>query len=1000
MTTRGLWRLLITMVVMLAGAATGSADAAVLKLGDILAVEPGAASISVIDPVTGTKATLSQGGLLLPAHKTVGAALAPDGDVIAVHRTTGLIRVNPARGSQSILSQGGYFRDPWALAIDRDTGYIYVADSGYDEDRPEINEAGKIIRVDPASGAQELIAVGSPCNVHPAGAACQNTTAAGSYLAHPYGIAIDDTSVPRTLVVADMSSFNGKGAIIRIQLSVGGTQTLLWGPASASPPPQVAQSSPLGCPMGVAVEPNGNILTTVFSYPVPSTPQVPPPAGTFYGCTPPGIFRIDLTSHTQTIVNANAPAWEPNHAYAVGAVIRVDAQARLHRVVTAGTSQSFTPNWNATPQGTTVDGTVVWQNVGHGANWMIPFGLAVEPAPTASDPLRHNILVPDEGYHMVFRLDASGNFLAVPLAMNISFVTHVSVITFTPPPPSSGGPTRFNGNPTGTLPAGTTQATVGLATSVAATCRYDSQPGVPYGSMTHTFTTTGTTAHTTLVSALTGGHGYQFYVRCVDGAGNANVDDYIIAFFVASASATTSTFAATESSLSEGGRWDSPGAWADLRASNGAFAVGLNALGRLATPAVGADQYSEITYDQDPGTASWVGVATRIQGASNGSGYLAIAFAGEVRLYRSDDNGSLAFTLLASASAAIGNAPRRLRLESEGNVHRVYFNGTQVIVQAATGTIYGSGQPGVAASVFGGPQVKILSFEGGSLGGAPVDSTPPLRLNGQPAGTLAAGTTQATLGLTTGEGATCRYSSQAGVAYASMLNTFTTTGSTTHATAVSGLTGGHGYQFNVRCVDAAGNANTDDYVIAFSVAGASATSSNFAGTENPLLEGGRWDSPGAWADLRKSDGAFAVGLNAQGRLVTPAVGADQYAEITYDQNPGASSWVGVATRTQGAGNGSGYLAIVYAGEVRLYRTDDTGSLSFTLLASATAAIGNPPRRLRLESEGNTHRVYFNGAQLITHNATGTVYPSGQPGVAASVFGGPQVKILSFEGGAL
>ena len=740
MTTRGLWRLLITMLVMLAGASTGSADAATLKLGDILAVEPGVPSISVIDPVTGAKTTVSQGGLLLPAHKTVGVALAPDGDVIAVHRTSGLIRVNPATGGQNILSQGGYFRDPWALAIDRDTGYIYVADSGYDEDRPEINEAGKIIRVDPASGAQELIAVGSPCNVHPAGAACQNTTSAGSYLAHPYGIAIDDTSVPRTLVVADMSSFNGKGAIIRIQLSAGGTQTLLWGPASASPPPQVAQSSPLGCPMGVAVEPNGNILTTVFTYPVPSTPQVPPPAGTFYGCTPPGIFRIDLTSNTQTIVNANAPEWEPNHAYAIGAVIRADGQARLHRVVTAGTSQSSTPAWNGTPQGTTVDGSVVWQNVGHGANWLIPFGLAVEPAPTASDPLRHNILVPDEGYSMVFRLDASGNFLTAPLAMDISFVTSVSVITFMPSPPSNAGPTRFNGNPTGTLPVGTTQATVGLATSVAATCRYGSQPGVPYASMTHTFTTTGTTAHTTQVSGLTGGHGYQFHVRCVDGAGNANVDDYIIAFFVASGSATTSTFAGTESPLSEGGRWDSPGAWADLRTSNGAFAVGLNALGRLATPAVGADQYSEITYDQDPGAASWVGVVTRIQGASNGSGYLAIAYAGEVRLYRSDDNGGLSFTLLASASAAIGNAPRRLRLESEGNVHRVYFNGTQVIVHAATGTVYAAGQPGIAASVFGGPQVKILSFEGGSLGGGgPVDSTPPLRFNGQPAGTLAAG---------------------------------------------------------------------------------------------------------------------------------------------------------------------------------------------------------------------------------------------------------------------
>ena len=60
---------------------------------------------------------------------------------------------------------------------------------------------------------------------------------------------------------------------------------------------------------------------------------------------------------------------------------------------------------------------------------------------------------------------------------------------------------------------------------------------------------------------------------------------------------------------------------------------------------------------------------------------------------------------------------------------------------------------------------------------------------------------------------------------------------------------------------------------------------------------------------------------APGRLVTPA-SADQYSEITYDQDPGSASWVGVTTRIQGAGNGSGYLAIVYAGEVRLYRTDD------------------------------------------------------------------------------
>jgi len=1007
MTTSRFARFIITMIVMLMAVPTGATAGVVLKLGDILVPEPGTASLIVVDATTGAKTVVATEGLLSPPHKTISVAFAPDGDVIAVHRLGRLIRVNPATGVQSVLSQAGYFRDPWAIAIDKNTGAIYVADSGYDQDRPEINEPGKIIRVNPASGAQELIAAGSACTIFPANAACQNTTSAGSYIAHPYGIAIDYSTTPATLVVADMSAFNGKGAIIRIQTTPGGTQTLLWGPSTASPAPQVAQTSPLGCPMGVAVEPNGNILTSAFTFPVPASPVAPPPAGTFYGCAPPGVFRIDLAAHTQSIVTANAPLWQASHAYAAGAVVFDEQHSRLQRALFPGTSHGTTPSWNGTPGGLTLDGSVLWMNVSPAANWVIPFGVAVEPAPTASDPTRHNILVADEGYSMVFRLDAAGAFVTAPLASQIASATGVDVITFTPqggfkvePPPGDAPPVRSNGQPSGTLPVGTAQSTLSLTTNENATCRYAIQPGVAYASMTSTFSTTGSTSHLTLVSGLTNGHSYQFYVRCVDAAGNANPDDFVIGFSVASPSMTISNFAGTENPLSEGGIWDSAGAWADLQTNNGAFAAGFNGLGRLVAPAASPDQYSEITYDVDPGASSWVGVATRIQGANNGSGYLAIAYSGEVRLYRVDDNGSLSFSALASTSASIGSAPRRLRMESEGNTHRIFFNGAQVISYVASGFVYANGQPGVAASVFGGPQVKILTFEGGSLGGGGADTTPPSRFNGQPSGALAAGTTQATLSLATSENATCRYASQAGVAYASMTSTFATTGSNSHSTPVSGLTGGNTYQFYVRCVDALGNANPDDFVIGFSVASSSATTSQFTGAENPLSEGGRWDSPGAWADLQKSSGAFATGLNAQGRLVTPTIGANQYAEITYDQNPGSSSWVGVTTRTQGAGNGSGYLAIAYGGEVRLYRTDDNGSLTFTQLASAAASLGTAPRRLRLESQGNTHKVFFNGAQLISFNATGTVYATGQPGIAASVFGGPQVKILSFEGGAL
>src|SRR5439155_103057 len=52
------------------------------------------------------------------------------------------------------------------------------------------------------------------------------------------------------------------------------------------------------------------------------------------------------------------------------------------------------------------------------------------------------------------------------------------------------------------------------------------------------------------------------------------------------------------------------------------------------------------------------------------------------------------------------------------------------------------------------------------------DTTPPLRTNGRPSGTLPAGTTEATLSLATNEGATCRYSTTPGAAYGAMTASF------------------------------------------------------------------------------------------------------------------------------------------------------------------------------------------------------------------------------------
>lgn len=105
----------------------------------------------------------------------------------------------------------------------------------------------------------------------------------------------------------------------------------------------------------------------------------------------------------------------------------------------------------------------------------------------------------------------------------------------------------------------------------------------------------------------------------------------------------------------------------------------------------------------------------------------------------------------------------------------------------------------------------------------PPPPLPPLRSNGQPSGTLPPGTTQATLTLNTNENATCRYSRIPATAYLAMLEAFTTTDGTSHATTVAGLSDNNTYAYYVRCQDTGGDTNPDDFTIAFSVAAPDST---------------------------------------------------------------------------------------------------------------------------------------------------------------------------------
>ncbi|TMD03057.1 MAG: hypothetical protein E6J01_17125 [Chloroflexi bacterium] len=171
----------------------------------------------------------------------------------------------------------------------------------------------------------------------------------------------------------------------------------------------------------------------------------------------------------------------------------------------------------------------------------------------------------------------------------------------------------------------------------------------------------------------------------------------------------------------------------------------------------------------------------------------------------------------------------------DGAMVRLYVNGVEVASQTQTtplatanGTLQigGDSYPG---EFFAGriDEVRIynraltaaqVNTDMNTPLAAAADTTPPTLGNAQPGGTLPAGTTQTTLSLTSDENATCRYATTAGTAYGSMPNTFSSTGSTSHSTLVSGLANGQSYSYYVRCQDTAGNANMADLAISFAVA--------------------------------------------------------------------------------------------------------------------------------------------------------------------------------------
>ncbi len=107
--------------------------------------------------------------------------------------------------------------------------------------------------------------------------------------------------------------------------------------------------------------------------------------------------------------------------------------------------------------------------------------------------------------------------------------------TFTTLATNTDAPVLSNPTPplSSTLQAGTTSAILGIGTNKDTTCRYSTIANTAYDLMSDNFAVTGTTTHTTVVSGLSDGNSYSYYIRCRDNLGNTNDSDYPITFSIA-----------------------------------------------------------------------------------------------------------------------------------------------------------------------------------------------------------------------------------------------------------------------------------------------------------------------------------------------------------------------------------------------------------------------------------------------------------------------------------
>jgi hypothetical protein len=172
-----------------------------------LIVGDGTAGVLRVDPVTGTKSTVTSGGNL---NVVLAVVVAPNGDIYASDASaimggaSKVVRVDPVSGAQTLITSGGNLAIPAGLALES-SGAILVCDASTFAHLP----ADQVVRVDPVSGVQSVLS-------------------SGGLLRTPTGIAV---SANGDILLANQGGPN----ILKIDPGTGGQSVLFSDPALQQP---------------------------------------------------------------------------------------------------------------------------------------------------------------------------------------------------------------------------------------------------------------------------------------------------------------------------------------------------------------------------------------------------------------------------------------------------------------------------------------------------------------------------------------------------------------------------------------------------------------------------------------------------------------------------------------------------------------------------------------------------------------------------------------------